>query len=109
MLLVLRQYHKPVGDSRSVSGFLILEIFFDNLPSICVDPLWRSYDFSDETVARDDVPLNNFTKIIEVLTADGETCANCSTWLLVVLLNVDVNKLLCPKLPSKSDVVLTSC
>ena len=57
-------------------------------------------DFSNKSIARDDVSLDNFTKTLEVVITDDESASDSCTWLLSLLNDVDVNKVLLPEFPS---------
>lgn len=109
MLLVLRQNHKSVGNTRSVSILFVFKGLFNVFPAIRVNKFRRSNHFSHKSVARNDVALNDFTQIVKGLTADLKTRTDCCAWQLVKFLNVDVDKVLLPKLPSERDIFLTPC
>ena len=68
-----------------------------------------SNNLSDQSIARDDVPLDNLTKTFKVVIADDESATDSGSWLLSLLIDVDVHEVLFPELPSQRDTVLTAC
>ena len=108
VLLVLWKNDKSIRNSWSVSIFFTLKSFFDHFPTISVNPLWRPYNFSHQTIARNNVALDNFTKIFKRFAADRKSWTDWGTFWLVKLLNIDVNELLSPEFPSESNVIFTS-
>ena len=65
-------------------------------------------DFSHEPIARDDVPLHNLSKTVEVVVADDEPASNGCSRLLLLLKDVNVHEVLLPEFPSQCDAVLAS-
>jgi hypothetical protein len=65
-------------------------------------------DLTDESVDRDDVALDDFTQVVELIVADQKTFAYRSTLSLVLLDDVDVNEVLLEELPSQRDAVFTA-
>ena len=63
---------------------------------------------SHQSIARDDVSLDNLTKTIEVIVADDQAASNSCTWMLLLLKNVNVHKVLLPEFPSQSDTILAA-
>ena len=63
-----------------------------------------------ESIARDDVALNNLTQTLKVVVvADDELASNDCTRLLVLLNDVDVNVVILPELPRERDTIRASC
>lgn len=106
MLLVLGQNGEPIWNTAFVGVLLIFQLLFEVFPLLSVGPLRRLGYFTHQTVARDNIPFDNFTQVVEVLIGNHETLADRSTWHLLKLSDVDVNKLLARELPSQGDCIL---
>jgi hypothetical protein len=68
------------------------------------------YHFTNQSVARNDIPFDNFTQVVKGITANYKLASNCSSWLFFYLLDVNVYQILgsFPEFPCEGYVVFTS-
>ena len=106
MLRVVGENSEFVGDPVWVLGFLLFKHRVELLTSGAGDKLRVQHGILEELVARLDVALYDFLKVLEeVLSSNLEFGPNRGTWGFAMLLDVDVHDVLIVELPSQCDVV----
>jgi hypothetical protein len=106
MLRVIGQYSELVWDPVRVLGFLLFEHGVELLTGGAGDKFRVQHGILEELVARLDVALDDFLKVLEeVLTSNLEFGANGGTWGFAMLLDVDVHDVLTVELPGQCDVL----
>lgn len=105
MLRVIGECRELVGDPVRILGFLLFEHGVELLTSRAGDKLRVQHGILEELVARLDVALNDFLKVLEeVLSPNLEFGSYRGTWGFSMLLDVDVHDVLTVELPSQCDV-----
>jgi hypothetical protein len=105
MLGVIGECSELVGDPVRILGFLLFEHGVELLTSRAGDKLRVQHGILEELVARLDVALNDFLKVLEeVLSPNLEFGSYRGTWGFSMLLDVDVHDVLTVELPSQCDV-----
>lgn len=101
---------ESVRDSTRVLLLLLFETSFEIFKGLGIRELLVANDLTDKSVAGNDVALNDFSQTFKlVVVADSEDTADCCSRSLVTLMDVDVNVVVLPELPSQSDPVFTAC
>ena len=109
MLRVHWQDSESVRNAARLLLLLSLESFLKLFKLVgLLHELGMTSDLSDQSVARNDVALDDLTKTIEVvIIADLQCVTNSITRLLVALVDIYMNVVLIPELPGQRDSVHT--
>lgn len=108
VLWIHRQDGESIWNALRLLLLLFLDTFLQLLKGLSIQELGMTSDLTDESVDRDDVALDDFTQVVELIVADQKTFAYRSTLSLVLLDDVDVNEVLFEELPSQRDAVFTA-
>jgi hypothetical protein len=108
MLRVIREHSELVGDPVGVLGFLLFKHDVEFLTSGACDKLRVQHSILEELVARLNVALNDFLKVLEeVLSPNLQFGADRGPWDFAMLLDVDMDDVLIVELPGQCDVLCT--
>jgi len=108
VLWIHRQDGESIWNALRLLLLLFLDTFLQLLKGLSIQELGMTSDLTDESVDRDDVALDDFTQVVELIVADQKTFAYRSTLSLVLLDDVDMNEVLLEELPSQRDAVFTA-
>ena len=108
MLRIVSQNGKTIGNSCWLFDLLIFDYGFKLLIGVTFYEFGVSNHISHQTIARNDIPFNNFSQRIKLVVTYDKSRTNNGPFRLIELLNVNVHKILLPKFPSQRDLVLSS-
>ena len=105
MLRILLQYSKPIRNLLRLVLLLLSEACLKLFLGMTLLKLRVANSISKTSVARDDVPVDNFLQAFKLLVTDDQDVSNRRSSRLITLLNVHVDNVVSVELPSQSDVV----
>ena len=101
---------EAIGDATWLLLLLFLEPGLEIFERLGVRELLMADHLTHETIAWDDVSLDDFSQTFElVVVADSQDATDSGTRLLVALVDINVNIVILPKLPGQSDAVFAPC
>jgi hypothetical protein len=100
---------EAIGDATWLLLLLFLEAGFEIFERLGVRELLMADHLTDETVAWDDVSLDDLSQAFKlIVVTDSQDATDSGSRLFVALVDVNVNVVILPELPGQSDTVFTS-
>lgn len=77
VLRVDRQDGKAIGDAARILLLLLFQASLKIFKGLCIGEFLVAHDVSDQTIARDDIALDNLSQAFEVVVvADDQSASN---------------------------------